>query len=339
VAITGDYEAGGAIATHAGDASAHHAPVTIAAGRDYVTLAGQELSLGLIDLATDVSGVLPDAAVASTLARDSEVTSAVSAHAGDAAAHQALVTLAGTPDYLTLSGQELIRGLIDLETDVTGVLTARNAGTGTGESDPVRLQIAHDFSPGVPANVDLQAYIADVGDPVRIYITTDGEFGTGNERLLTTEDEGSGVGLDADTVDLVHAAALGQLGATQTWTGVHTFQPGAAILKKRTYSHTVDYAIPAGECYWTSHYVMDAGVDFGLPALAEGMSTSIIVAEATASEITPNSADAIVLDGTLLATGNRIVAPGAGGDVLVLEYLAPNTWAASSTGFTDGGAP
>ena len=33
--------------------------VTIAAGRDYVTLSGQELTLGAVDLTTDVSGTLP----------------------------------------------------------------------------------------------------------------------------------------------------------------------------------------------------------------------------------------------------------------------------------------
>jgi hypothetical protein len=36
------------------------------------------------------------------------------------------VTLAGTPDYLTISGQEITRGLIDLTTDVTGVLPEAN---------------------------------------------------------------------------------------------------------------------------------------------------------------------------------------------------------------------
>ena len=33
--------------------------VTIAAGRDYVTLSGQELTLGAVDLTTDVTGTLP----------------------------------------------------------------------------------------------------------------------------------------------------------------------------------------------------------------------------------------------------------------------------------------
>jgi len=40
------------------------------------------------------------------------------------------VTFAGTPDYLTLSGQQITLGLIDLETDVTGTLPVGNGGTG-----------------------------------------------------------------------------------------------------------------------------------------------------------------------------------------------------------------
>ena len=38
--------------------------VTIAAGRDYITISGQELTLGAIDLATDVTGILPAANIA-----------------------------------------------------------------------------------------------------------------------------------------------------------------------------------------------------------------------------------------------------------------------------------
>lgn len=44
------------------------------------------------------------------------------------------VTLAGALDYLTLSGQEITRGAIDLSTDITGILGIANGGTGTSTS-------------------------------------------------------------------------------------------------------------------------------------------------------------------------------------------------------------
>jgi hypothetical protein len=40
------------------------------------------------------------------------------------------VTLAGTPDYITISGQTITRGLVDLGTDVTGTLGIGSGGTG-----------------------------------------------------------------------------------------------------------------------------------------------------------------------------------------------------------------
>lgn len=56
--------------------------------------------------------------IASALARDSELHNAI--------------TVSGTPNYFTLSGQDLIRGLVDLATDVTGVLPGINGGTANG---------------------------------------------------------------------------------------------------------------------------------------------------------------------------------------------------------------
>lgn len=46
------------------------------------------------------------------------------------------VSLAGTPDYITLSGQTITRGQIDLATDVTGQLPLANGGTGANLTDP-----------------------------------------------------------------------------------------------------------------------------------------------------------------------------------------------------------
>lgn len=53
--------------------------------------------------------------------------------AGDDARFHSAVTLAGTPDYITLSGQQITRAAINLATShVTGILPGANGGTGNG---------------------------------------------------------------------------------------------------------------------------------------------------------------------------------------------------------------
>jgi hypothetical protein len=60
---------------------------------------------------------------------DTEVGNQADVAANTAARHDA-VTLAGTPDYLTLAGQVLTRNAIDLANDVSGQLPTANGGTG-----------------------------------------------------------------------------------------------------------------------------------------------------------------------------------------------------------------
>lgn len=64
---------------------------------------------------------------------DTEVSNNTDVAANTAARHDA-ITLVGTPDYLTLSGQELTRNAIDLATDVTGNLAVGNFNSGANAS-------------------------------------------------------------------------------------------------------------------------------------------------------------------------------------------------------------
>lgn len=50
------------------------------------------------------------------------------------------VTLAGTPDYITISGQQITRGLVDLTSDVTGYLPVANIVTSTDASSTTYLR-------------------------------------------------------------------------------------------------------------------------------------------------------------------------------------------------------
>jgi len=75
---------------------------------------------GSYPLGVDASGAVESCTDATT-----EINSAISTHAGVAAAHQALVTLAGTPNYLTLSGQAITLAKLDI-TDDTNLIAGTN---------------------------------------------------------------------------------------------------------------------------------------------------------------------------------------------------------------------
>ncbi len=102
--------------------------VTLAGSLDYITLSGQEITRNAIDLAADVTGFLP---VANGGTGANNVAGARASLGVDAAGtdNSTNVTLAGSYDYITISGQEITRNQIDLTADVTGALPKANLAT------------------------------------------------------------------------------------------------------------------------------------------------------------------------------------------------------------------
>ena len=127
------------------------------------------------------------------------------------------VTLAGTPDYITIAGQVITRGLIDLTTDVTGDLPVADGGTGSSTASGARTNL------GLVIGTDVQAHSAVLDATTASFTTADETKLDGIETAATadqtaadirglgffdTSNDGAASGLDADLLDGNHAAAF-----------------------------------------------------------------------------------------------------------------------------------
>lgn len=94
---------------------------------DYLSIAGQVITLGSISMSDDVTGELAivNGGTGADTAAEARTNLEVDIAGTDNSTN---VNLTGTPDYITISGQTITRGLIDLTTDVTGQLPVSNGG-------------------------------------------------------------------------------------------------------------------------------------------------------------------------------------------------------------------
>jgi hypothetical protein len=126
-------------------------------GTDLVVSSGDTITTNTIGETTIGSGVTVDGVLLQdggiTLTTDLPITDGGTGASTAAAARSNLnvdvagtdnstnVTLAGVPDYLTLSGQEITLNSIDLTTDVTGALPVANGGTGSTTAAAARTAL------------------------------------------------------------------------------------------------------------------------------------------------------------------------------------------------------
>lgn len=115
---------------------------------------------------------------------DTEVSNNTDVSANTSARHDA-VTLAGTPDYITLSGQTLTRNAIDLANDVTGSLPVANLDSGTNASSST-------FWRGDGTWAEPSGGGGGAGNTI-ITFSVDGELSTGTKAFYAIPDELNGL--------------------------------------------------------------------------------------------------------------------------------------------------
>ena len=106
------------------------------------------------------------------------------------------VTLSGTPDYITISGQTITRNAIDLTADVTGVLPIGNGGTGQSDLASVNISEFNNNS-GFTTNTGT---VTGTGTSNRIAlwsgtsaIDSDSDFYVDGDTIFTTNLEASNI--------------------------------------------------------------------------------------------------------------------------------------------------
>jgi hypothetical protein len=100
---------------------------------NYLTISNQVITAGTVPVVLGGTGATSASAARTALGVDVAGTD-----------NSTNVTLAGSLDYLTISGQTITRNAIDLTTDVTGALPVANGGTGGTSASAARAALGVD---------------------------------------------------------------------------------------------------------------------------------------------------------------------------------------------------
>jgi len=149
---------------------------------NYLTISNQVITAGVVPISLGGTG--------STTASGARTALGVDPAGTD---NSTDVTLAGSLDYLTISGQAITRNAIDLTTDVTGALPVANGGTGSTTASDARTALGVD-----PAGTDNSTDVT-LATVTGNYLSLSGQQITAGTVPVTLGGTGSTTASDART--------------------------------------------------------------------------------------------------------------------------------------------
>tara|TARA_A100001515_G_scaffold46005_2_gene36042 strand:- start:3345 stop:5342 length:1998 start_codon:yes stop_codon:yes gene_type:complete len=289
---------------------------------NYLTISNQVITAGTVPVSLGGTGSTSASAARSALGVDAAGTD-----------NSTDVTLAGSLDYLTISGQAITRNAIDLTTDVTGALPVANGGTGATSASAARSALGVDAA-GTDNSTDVTLatvtgnYLSISGQAITAGTVPVTLGGTG---ATTASAARSALGVDAAGTDNSTAVTLasvtgnyltlsgqeitaGTVPVTLGGTGSTTASAARTALGLGTAATTAASAYATAAQGSTADSALQDVVSDTTPQLGGNLDVngnSIVSVSAGNIAITPHTTGKIILDGLSWPT-----ADGSAGQVL-----------------------